>query len=82
MTTLCEELLQRCRGKPCSVRIIKAGLMATPMTEMKAPPALCAGPKTVAQDLLRPPHRWGMEYLPCWWHPVMKNKGISSLDPN
>jgi hypothetical protein len=82
LATLCEGLLLRCRGKPFSVRIIKASLMATPMTEVKAPPALCASSESVEQDLLRRPNRWGIEYLPWWWQAVMQIKGISSLDPN
>ncbi len=65
-------LLLRCHGKPFAVRIIKAGFMATPMTVGKAPPALCASPKSVAQDLLRRPNKRGIEYLPWWWSPLMQ----------
>jgi hypothetical protein len=71
LTALCEGLLLRCHGKPFSVRIIKAGFMATPMTVGKAPPALCASPASVARDLLRRPERRGIEYLPWWWWPLM-----------
>jgi len=71
LTALCEGLLLRCHGKPFAVRIIKAGFMATPMTVGKAPPALCASPESVARDLLRRPNRRGIEYLPCWWSPLM-----------
>jgi decaprenylphospho-beta-D-erythro-pentofuranosid-2-ulose 2-reductase len=72
LTAFCEGLLLRCHGKPFAVRIIKAGFMATPMTVGKAPPALCASPESVAQDLLRRPNRRGIEYLPWWWSPLMR----------
>ncbi|MDA9699743.1 SDR family NAD(P)-dependent oxidoreductase [Synechococcus sp. AH-736-M02] len=72
LTALCEGLLLRCHGKPFAVRIIKAGFIATPMTLGKAPPALCASPESVAQDLLRRPNRRGIEYLPWWWSPLMR----------
>ena len=72
LTALCEGLLLRCHGKPFSVRIIKAGFMATPMTVGKAPPALCASPESVARDLLRRPNKRGIEYLPWWWSPLMR----------
>ncbi|QNJ12253.1 short chain dehydrogenase family protein [Synechococcus sp. M16.1] len=72
LTALCEGLLLRCYGKPFAVRIIKAGFMATPMTVGKAPPALCASPESVAQNLLRRPNRRGIEYLPWWWSPLMR----------
>lgn len=71
LTTFCEGLLLRCHGRPFAVRIIKAGFMATPMTIGKAPPALCASPRSVARDLLRSPDRRGIEYLPWWWAPIM-----------
>jgi len=71
LTALCEGVLLRCLGKPFAVRIIKAGFMATPMTEGKAPPALCASPESVARDLLRSPNKRGIEYLPWWWAPLM-----------
>jgi len=71
LTALSEGLLLRCHGKPFAVRIIKAGFMATPMTEGKAPPALCASPESVARDLLRSPNQRGIEYLPWWWSPLM-----------
>ena len=71
LTALCEGVLLRCHGKPFAVRIIKAGFMATPMTVGKAPPALCASPESVARDLLRRPNRRGIEYMPCWWSPLM-----------
>jgi len=71
LTALSEGLLLRCHGKPFAVRIIKAGFMATPMTEGKAPPALCASPEPVARDLLRSPNQRGIEYLPWWWSPLM-----------
>jgi NAD(P)-dependent dehydrogenase (short-subunit alcohol dehydrogenase family) len=72
LTLLCEGLLLRCNGQPFSVRIIKAGFMATPMTVGKAPPLLCASPRSVARDLLRRPNRRGIEYLPWWWSPLMR----------
>jgi len=71
LTALCEGLLLRCHGKPFAVRIIKAGFMATPMTEGKAPPALCVSPESVARELLRSPNKRGIEYLPWWWSPLM-----------
>lgn len=71
LTALCEGLLLRCHGKPFSVRIIKAGFMATPMTVGKAPRVLCASPDSVARNLLRRPNRRGIEYLPWWWSLVM-----------
>jgi NAD(P)-dependent dehydrogenase (short-subunit alcohol dehydrogenase family) len=72
LAVFCEGLLLRCHGKPFAVRIIKAGFMATPMTEGKAPPALCASPESVARDLLRRPNRRGIEYLPWWWSLLMR----------
>ena len=42
LKVFCEGLLLRCHGKPFAVRIIQAGFMATPMSNGKAPPALCA----------------------------------------
>ena len=71
LTTLCEGLLLRCQKKPFSIRIIKAGFMATPMTIGKAPKLLCIQPSKVAKHLLRRPNRRGIEYLPWWWAIVM-----------
>jgi short-subunit dehydrogenase len=71
LTRFCEGLLLRCHGTPFAVRILKAGFMATPMTEGKAPPLLCAQPEQIARDLLRRPHRRGIEYIPWWWAPLM-----------
>ena len=71
LTAFCEGLLLRCHGKPFSVRIIKAGFMATPMTVGKAPSALSASPESVARVLLRRPNKRGIEYLPWWWAPLM-----------
>jgi decaprenylphospho-beta-D-erythro-pentofuranosid-2-ulose 2-reductase len=71
LTTFCEGLLLRCQGKPFTIRILKAGFMATPMTIGKAPPALCASPDSVARDLLRRPDRRGIEYIPWWWCLIM-----------
>lgn len=72
LTAFCEGLLLRCHGKPFAVRLLKAGFMATPMTEGKAPAALCASPAALARDLLRRPDRRGIEYLPWWWAPLMR----------
>ena len=72
LTALCEGLLLRCQDKPFAVRIIKAGFMATPMTEGKAPPALCASTESVARVLLHRPNRRGIEYLPWWWSALMQ----------
>jgi len=71
LTRFCEGLLLRCHGTPFAVRILKAGFMATPMTVGKAPPLLCAQPEQIARDLLRRPHRRGIEYIPWWWAPLM-----------
>ena len=67
----CEGLLLRCHGTPFAVRILKAGFIASPMTEGKAPPALCASPEQIARDLLRKPFRRGIETIPWWWRPLM-----------
>ena len=67
----CEGLLLRCHGTPFAVRILKAGFIASPMTEGKAPPALCASPEQIARDLLRKPYRRGIETIPWWWRPLM-----------
>lgn len=72
LTKFCEGLLLRCHGKPFAVRVLKAGFMATPMTEGKAPPVLCCAPEAVARDLLRRPNRRGIEYIPWWWGPLMR----------
>ena len=71
LTSLCEGLLLRCYRKPFSVRIIKAGFIATPMSFGKAPSALCVSPEAVARALLRRPNKRGIEYLPWWWSPLM-----------
>jgi len=67
----CEGLLLRCHGTPFAVRILKAGFIASPMTDGKAPPALCASPEQIARDLLRKPFRRGIETIPWWWRPLM-----------
>ncbi|MEB3323909.1 MAG: SDR family NAD(P)-dependent oxidoreductase [Cyanobacteriota bacterium] len=72
LAAFCEGLLLRCHGKPFSVRVLKAGYMASPMTAGKVSPALCAAPAVVAQDLLRRPNRRGIEYIPWWWSPLMR----------
>jgi short-subunit dehydrogenase len=71
LTIFCEGLLLRCHGKPFAVRILKAGFMATPMTEGKAPAALCASPEAIAKALVSSPNRRGVHYLPHWWIAVM-----------
>jgi decaprenylphospho-beta-D-erythro-pentofuranosid-2-ulose 2-reductase len=67
----CEGLLLRCHGTPFAVRILKAGFIASPMTDGKAPPLLCAKPEQIARDLLRQPSRRGIETIPWWWTPLM-----------
>jgi short-subunit dehydrogenase len=67
----CEGLLLRCHGSPFSVRILKAGFIASPMTDGQAPPILCAHPEQIARDLLRDPRRRGIETIPWWWRPLM-----------
>jgi hypothetical protein len=66
-----EGLLLRCHGTPFAVRILKAGFIASPMTDGKAPPLLCAKPEQIARDLLRQPFRRGIETIPWWWTPLM-----------
>jgi short-subunit dehydrogenase len=66
-----EGLLLRCHGTPFAVRILKAGFIASPMTDGKAPPALCASPEQIARDLLRKPFSRGIETIPWWWRPLM-----------
>ena len=66
-----EGLLLRCHGTPFAVRILKAGFIASPMTDARPPPAaLCQAradrARSVAQTL--PPwHRND----PWWWSPLM-----------
>ena len=72
LTRFCEGLLLRCQGHPFSIRILKAGFIASPMTEGKAPALLCTSPEAIARDLLKNPSRRGLEYIPWWWDPVMK----------
>jgi len=67
----CEGLLLRCHGTPFAVRILKAGFIASPMTDGKAPLLLCAKPKQIATDLLRQPKKRGIETIPWWWEPLM-----------
>lgn len=67
----CEGLLLRCHGTPFAVRILKAGFIASPMTDGQAPPLLCAKPEQIARDLLRKPFRRGIETIPWWWSPLM-----------
>jgi len=67
----CEGLLLRCHGTPFAVRILKAGFIASPMTDGEAPPLLCAKPEQIARDLLRKPYRRGIETIPWWWTPLM-----------
>lgn len=67
----CEGLLLRCHGTPFCVRILKAGFIASPMTDGNAPLLLCAKPKQIATDLLRRPRRRGIETIPWWWKPLM-----------
>ena len=67
----CEGLLLRCHGTPFCIRILKAGFIASPMTDGKAPPLLCSKPQQIATDLLRRPKKRGIETIPWWWKPVM-----------
>lgn len=67
----CEGLLLRCHGTPFAVRILKAGFIASPMTDGQVPPLLCAKPEKIARDLLRKPFRRGIETIPWWWSPLM-----------
>jgi len=67
----CEGLLLRCHGTPFCIRILKAGFIASPMTDGKAPPLLCAKPQQIATDLLRRPKKRGIETIPWWWKPMM-----------
>ena len=67
----CEGLFLRCHGTPFAVRVLKAGFIASPMTNGKAPRVLCARPEQIARDLLRNPFRRGIELIPWWWRPLM-----------
>ena len=71
LQNFCEGLVARCHGKQFSVRIIKAGYMATKMTIGKVPDFLCIKTSDVAKILLRKPFRNGVEYLPWYWNPIM-----------
>jgi short-subunit dehydrogenase len=79
LTVFREGLLLRCHGGPFAVRVIKAGFMATPMTEGKAPVAPCASPESIARALLKIPNQRGIVYLPGWWRALMAV--IRSLPP-
>ena len=54
-----------------SIRIIKAGFIATPKTLEKAPKLLCITPKKLAKKLLINPNKRGIEYMPGWWLFIM-----------
>ena len=71
LQNLCEGLMTTCYGKPFSVRIIKAGYMATPMTIGKVPNFLCIKTEDVAKILLKNNSKRGVEYLPWFWRPIM-----------
>ena len=71
LQNFCEGLIARCHGKQFSVRIIKAGYMATQMTIGKVPDFLCIKTSDVARILLRKPFKNGVEYLPWYWNPIM-----------
>ena len=71
LQNLCEGLMTSCYGKPFSVRIIKAGYMATPMTIGKVPNFLCIKTEDVARILLKNDSKRGVEYLPWYWRPIM-----------
>ena len=68
---MCEGLMSSCYGKPFSVRIIKAGYMATPMTIGKVPNFLCIKAINVAKILLKDNSKRGVEYLPWHWGLIM-----------
>lgn len=80
LTRFCEGLMLRCHGTPFAIRVLKAGFMATPMTEGKAPAQLCASPRSIARALLRRPDRRGIHYIPWWWAALMLL--IRSLPPS
>ena len=71
LQNFCEGLISRCHGNQFSVRIIKAGYMATQMTKGKVPDFLCIKTSDVAKILLRKPFKNGVEYLPWYWNPIM-----------
>lgn len=70
LNTYCEGLFLRCRKKPFSIRIIKAGFMKTPMA-LNAPNFLTVSTNKVADYLMRKPQKRGIEYLPWWWFIIM-----------
>ena len=71
LQNMCEGLMSSCYDKPFSVRIIKAGYMATPMTFGKVPNFLCIKTEDVARILLKNNSKRGVEYLPWHWRPIM-----------
>lgn len=71
LQNICEGLMSSCYGKPFSVRIIKAGYMATPMTIGKVPNFLCIKATNVARILLKNNSKRGVEYLPWPWGLIM-----------
>ena len=58
-------------NKPFSLRLIKAGIINTPMSEGIGPNLLKVSPKYVAKVLLKNPNKKGIEYLPWWWGLIM-----------
>ena len=71
LNTLCEGLILKSNHKPFSVRLIKAGIINTPMSEGIGPNLLKVSPKYVAKVLLKNPNKKGIEYLPWWWGLIM-----------
>ena len=71
LNKFCEGLIYRCYKKPFSIRVIKAGFVATSKTLKIAPSFLCINPKLFAKNLLRNIDKRGFEYQPWWWRIVM-----------
>ena len=70
LNIFCEGLYMKCRNKPFSIRIIKAGYMKTPMAR-GAPSLLCISTDKVAKYLVNTSNRQGIEYFPRWWRIIM-----------
>ena len=71
LNTFCEGLILKTHNKPFSIRLIKAGIIDTPMSKGIGPNLLKVSPKYIAKVLLKNPNKKGIEYLPWWWSLIM-----------